>query len=99
MSAMDKMFADMILKIIPPEILAMVTPENLNRIQAQVIETLEYYQHGLAQIAGEQLEQRQILERIEANVCNGNSGKPGRVAGGKRIAFTTPIADGPGSGS
>lgn len=85
MSAMAKMFADIILKEIPPEIREAITPENLARIQENVQNTLAFYRGALEHVIREQQEQREILERIEANASNSNSGKPPRGAGSKRI--------------
>ena len=81
MSAMAKMFADLILKEIPPEIREAITPENLTRIQENVQNTLAFYKGALEHIIKEQQEQREILERIALNVGNSNSGKPARGAG------------------
>lgn len=86
MSAMAKMFADIILKEIPPEIREAITPENIAKMQENVTNLLAFFKSGIEHIAKEQLEQRELLERILENVSNSNSGKPGRVAGSKRIA-------------
>lgn len=83
---MAKMFADIILKEIPPEIRDAITPENLARIQENVQNTLAFYRGALEHVIREQQEQREILERIETNVGNSNSGKPPRGASSKRIA-------------
>lgn len=86
MSAMAKMFADIILKEIPLEIREAITPENIAKMQENVTNLLTFFREGVNTLVKEQREQREILERIETNVGNSNSGKPGRVAGSKRIA-------------
>lgn len=88
MSAMAKMFADMILKEIPPEIREAITAENIARVQQNISNLLTFYKESLEGIKAEQLEQKLMLEKVLENVGNGNSGKPARAAL-KRI-------DGPG---
>lgn len=91
MSAMAKMFADIILKEIPSEIREAITTENITRIQQNISNLLTFYKDSFEGIKAEQQEQRLMLERIIENVGNGNSRNPGRVAGNKRI--TGPDVD------
>ena len=89
MSAMAKMFADLILKEIPPEIREAITPENLTRIQENVQNTLAFYKGALEHIIKEQQEQREILEEMAAYGRDRNSRNAARGSA-KRISGPTP---------
>lgn len=90
MSAMAEMVADMMMKALPDEVRLLLSPENLQKLQQNVILRWQFVEGSLKIINAAQnvtlegvqanttelAEMRAILERIEANVGASGSRKP-----------------------
>lgn len=90
MNAMEKMVLSMLQGLIPPEVLASINKENIEKIVTSAQELRDTIIQGLQSIQDEQASQRAMLEEL-INDLDGNSGKPG----GGTASLNT---DGPGTG-
>ena len=97
MSAMAKMFADMIMKELPEEIREALTPENLQKVTERVTQFLGFTRGALEHIVTEQQEQRVMLETIMEKLNNDNGSGGGRRA--KRIAPVNGTGSEPDAGT
>lgn len=70
MNAMEKMFKSILESMIPPEVLAQITPENMARIAASINEAISNNREMLLDISGKQ---DRIIELLEAKDDNGNN--------------------------
>lgn len=84
MSAMEQMAKNILLSILPSEVMALVTKENMDAVTAKAKDFVETQ----AAIRTEQLEQRKMLEELLNDRRNSNSG--GRKRG--------PSTSGPATG-
>lgn len=75
MSAMEKMLEGILKNMLPPEVLAAITPENIEKITNNAKELKDTLVEGLKAIQVEQSQQRAMLEDL-LNDLDGNSGKP-----------------------
>ena len=96
MSAFDKMLANMLKDALPPEVLAIMTPENIDKLITGAKELKETLLLGQQTIMDEQAAQRAMLEEL-LNDLDGNSGEqPGRGAA-SNDTDGTGSGDGPGN--
>lgn len=73
MSAMENMAKNILLSIVPPEVMAQLTKENVEAITTRA----KAFVDTQAAMQAEQIEQRKILEEILENVRNsGGKRKP-----------------------
>lgn len=92
MSAMENMLGSMLAKMMPPELLAALSPENLQRYSEEARALITDFQERMSYIENTQTEiQRQIsviMERLENDRC--------KYTGGKR-AGSKPVGSGDGN--
>jgi len=93
MSAMDNMLATMLSKMMPPEIMAALSPENIALYSEQAKAVLEHFKSELDLIKNEQMRQHDLLTAILERLDNVGSKSSNR--GRKSIGSDS----GSGSGS
>jgi len=81
MSAMEDMFANMLMKALPDNVREVLTAENLEKVKGHVIGFYNFLGININALVEEQKEQRaildKILERLETNDDGGNQ-RPAR---------------------
>lgn len=80
MSAMEKMLANILKDMLPPEVLAVATKENIEKIIGAAKDLKESLEQGMRVIQDEQASQRAMLEEL-LNDLDGDTGKPGNNTG------------------
>ena len=73
MSAMERMFSDMLMKAIPDEVRGLLTQENLEKLQNNIKATHNHIIGSLNHLVQKQAEQDAKLEEILEHVRNSNN--------------------------
>ena len=85
MSVMDDMLASMLMKMVPPEVLAALSPEKLQEYSDQVKALLAHFQNELDLIKSSQMQLDDkidaVLERLGNERCNYTGGRKPKPVG------------------
>jgi hypothetical protein len=92
MSAMENMLASMLSKMMPPELLVALSPENLQKYSEEARALIVDFQERLSHIEQMQMQNNDLLNQLMERV--GNDGC--KYTGGKRTG-SKPVGSGDGN--